>query len=134
MTDYWIWVKPDQDHYAGGDEFSCTVHWNLKELPDQIDISIFWSTRINIDSTGLLSKIGLPQEFEGASNDVQLKSIQSDKASGSEQVQFALPYGPYSFRGKYLTIVWRVKVEAKGSDLGSLDFYVSEFVISPAAG
>ena len=131
MSEHWIWVKPDQDHYTPGDEFCCTVHWNLKEVPEQIDVSIFCAPRIKDDLGGLLSKTGFQLEFDGSPIDEHFKSVQPNKTSGTQQIRFSLPEGPHSYRGKYLTIAWHVKVAAKGSNLGTSDFYVAEFVVSP---
>jgi hypothetical protein len=75
-----------------------------------------------IDFGGLLSAIGLPPEIDKVSNDAQLKSIHVDKSFGTQQVRFALPYGPYRFPAKYLTIgIYYVtnRATSKSSDMKS---------------
>lgn len=80
-----------------GSELVVDVQWNCSEPPSSIEVRLVWST--------------------SGKGDLDLKVVKTVRldglaACGTQQVQFALPWGPYSFSGKLISLIWAVEAVA----------------------
>lgn len=89
------------------------VSWYLKSVPSSAEVRLFWYTEGKGDQDVILvDKIDLP----------------ALKAYDTRSFSFPLPKSPYSFSGKFISLIWAVEVIVSPFDM----FAREEFVLSPS--
>lgn len=85
----------DNTEFDPGAEFSVQVGWNLDKPPKSIEVRLVWNT-----------------EGKGDRDLKVIKAVQlqSPPQQGNQLVDLRLPWGPYSFSGKLISLTWAVEV------------------------
>ncbi len=103
-----IRLQTDYDAYYPGTDLVATVTWHFSEPPTGFLFRLLWTT-----------------EGKGTQDvgQVSTKRISTTKSQGSEDVKIRLPWGPYSYSGKLLSILWSIEVTAEpGGETASFPF------------
>ena len=90
-------LDTDSDAYLPGSEMRVTFDWNLPEPPDAIEVRLVWNTSGKGD-----------RDLKVAQT---LRWDQPDR-QGREETVITLPWGPYSFSGKLISLIWAVELVA----------------------
>jgi len=101
-----------RDCWKPGETVKAEVTWQDEEGAEELEVSVLWSTR------------GRGDEDKDV---VATESIHAPGSSGSRRVEFDLPQGPWSYRGKMIEIVWQVDAVIWPSGLESQ----ADLVLSP---
>ncbi|SFI86227.1 hypothetical protein [Planctomicrobium piriforme] len=112
MTD--LQIETEYDAYYPGNEMVVTALWEFDQPPDSLELRLVWNTSGKGDRD--LSV-------------VQTVRIETAKSSGREQVTMKLPWGPYSFSGKLISLIWALELIAFPSEASIR----KEIVIGPNA-
>ena len=87
-----------------------TVSWRLETDPRKLELRLFWFTKGKGD-----------QDVE------VIDKLSFNAAIGREDFSFTLPEEPYSFSGKFISLVWALELVSQEPDETSR----FEFVMSP---
>ena len=91
-------IETDYDGYYPGTEARVRVMWEFGPevtLPQRIEIRLAWSTAGKGDRDYVIAR---RVDFE------------SSTAQGEHEVTIKLPWGPYSFSGKLISLMWAIEV------------------------
>ena len=82
---------PHNDGFDPGSEVAIRVNWNVDYDPESIELRLVWNT--------------------SGKGDTDLKVVKSVKLQtqarqGDDEVVITLPWGPYSFSGKLISLIW----------------------------
>jgi hypothetical protein len=91
MSELDISLHESRTSYAPGDTVRGTVQWNVQGNPQRLDLSLLWYT------TGKGTRdVGV----------IETLAVDNPGSFGSRDFAFTLPYGPYSFSGKLISLIW----------------------------
>lgn len=97
-----------------GQEINGLVRWDLPQAPRDAVLRLFWYT----EGKGT-TDVGIIAD----------QSILRMMPIVEESFRFTLPYGPYSFKGKLITLCWALELLIdKGKQSSRLDLMVSPWV------
>lgn len=111
MNSLHIALAGEDQGYRPGDSLESEARWQLDEMPDRLEVRVFWYTEGKGDED-----VGVVDSF-----------VLANSQSGSERFQFWLPEGPYSFSGKLITLHWGIELIAEPQHEAQL----VNFVLSP---
>ena len=97
MSELDIQLRDNKTRYAPGETVHGSVQWNVEGNPKRLDLSLLWYTA----GKGTRD-VGIIETVE----------IDNPGAFGSRDFAFSLPYGPYSFSGKLISLVWTLELMA----------------------
>ncbi|TWT49955.1 hypothetical protein KOR42_37730 [Thalassoglobus neptunius] len=97
MNELELTILSEQKGFDPGVEVSVRVGWKFDETPDALELRLVWNTSGKGDRD---LKV------------VQVVEISPSSPTGSHEVMLTLPWGPYSFSGKLLSIVWALELVA----------------------
>jgi hypothetical protein len=83
-----------REAFAPGEAIAGTVSWRLDAPADSVDVRLFWYTRGK------------------GTTDVQVVKAQHFAApggAGRRPFKFVLPEEPYSFSGKFISLIWALE-------------------------
>ncbi len=95
MNEFDISLHENQTRYAPGDTVRGAVQWRLPTNPHRLDLSLLWYTA------------GKSTRDVGV---IESHAIDNPGALGSKDFSFTLPYGPYSFSGKLISLIWVIEM------------------------
>src|SRR5262245_10729919 len=101
-----IVLKGSTNQYRPEQKIYGTVHWNLPQSSEQIELSLLWYT-IRPGPLEHLRLVG------GGSTMVDSLLIQSPLQIASQDFEFSIPIGPYTYTGKLFSIIWGVLAVSK---------------------
>jgi len=78
-----------------GAEIAVNAAWDLDSPPDKIEARLVWHTSGKGDRD---LKV------------VKTVTIQSPPARDQQVIAFSLPWGPYSFSGKLISLIWGIEL------------------------
>lgn len=88
-------LDTDYDAYYPGSDLQVIITWDFASKPDLFELRLTWNT------AGKGSRdLAL----------VQAQEIPVDTMNGRKEVTIRLPWGPYSFSGKLISLIWGVEV------------------------
>ena len=85
-----------QETFQPGDEINGIIRWNLKKPPKKINLTLFWKTSGRGDPDG----------------DIIIEEKLPQKASGEKEFSFNIPNSPYSFKGKLISLHWKLRFKS----------------------
>lgn len=91
----------DMTQFDPGAEIAVEATWELDEIPDHLEVRLVWHT------TG---------KGDRDLKQVKTVTISSSTPSGRELVTLSLPWGPYSFSGKLISLIWGIELVALPSE------------------
>ena len=97
MSNLELTFPQNETGFDPGAEFSVSVAWEFETPPESLEVRLVWNT------TG-----------KGDRDLKVVKVVRLDKPAAKEQriVAIALPWGPYSFSGKLISLIWAVELVA----------------------
>ena len=101
-----IELMGSRNQYQPGEKIYGTVHWNLPYPSEEIDLSLLWYTIKH----GTLAQLRF---HDGGSTIVDSLLIPGNVQIASQDFEFTIPAGPYSYSGKLFSIIWGVLAIAK---------------------
>ncbi len=109
-----IHVETDYDAYYPGTDILVTVTWDFDRKPDAIELRLTWSTsgKGTRDIASVSTYHFVPESM-----------------AGTIQRTHPLPWGPYSFSGKLVSLIWAVEAVALPKEQSAR----KEFVMGPGA-
>ncbi len=80
-----------------GAEIGFIASWDLESVPETVEVRLVWNT-----------------SGKGDRDLKVVKTIRFDSPAANDQrdVTFALPWGPYSFSGKLISVIWAIELVA----------------------
>lgn len=97
MNELAIQFPHEMTSFDPGAEISVNVVWNLSEPPEAIEVRLVWNTSGKGDRD---LKV------------VKTVTIENPAAHNERLVPIVLPWGPYSFSGKLISLIWAIEVVA----------------------
>jgi hypothetical protein len=95
MSELNIDLRDSKTSYAPGETVRGAVQWNVQGNPQRLDLSLLWYT------TGKGTRdVGV----------IERHAIDNPGSFGSQDFAFTLPYGPYSFSGKLISLIWVIEL------------------------
>jgi hypothetical protein len=107
-------LTTDFDAYHPGDNAQVTLGWQSDEPIESLELRLVWNTTGKGDRD-----LSIPQTV----------TFPAPSLSGSQTTTVQLPWGPYSFSGKLISLIWAFELIA----LPSEDSIRQEIVIGPDA-
>jgi len=112
----------DYDRYHPGSDALVSVSWDFDDTPEALELRLTWNT--SGKGTQDLTLI-------------RTETIRPGSARGSSQFTIRLPWGPYSFSGKLISIIWAFELVAfPGPKSVRKEFimgpHASEVLVGPA--
>ncbi len=102
MSKMTIETERGKDRFVPTDKVSGTVSWDLDQVPDSVELRLFWYTKGKGDrDVGIVAGVALA----------------NPQAHDRRDFSFKLPEGPYSFSGRLISLIWALELIAKPSDL-----------------
>lgn len=108
-----IELDGDREHYRPGQTLAGRVRWDFAPAPERIEVHLLWYTEGK--GSRDVGKVGR-------------QVIESPEAQGQRPFRFELPAGPYSFRGRLISLKWAVEAVAGGDERSAQ----RAIVVSPA--
>ena len=105
-------LDESRDSYAPGGRVRGEVSWELTDAPHDLEIRLVWQTR------GIGSQ---------NSSVVACETIAHPRSQGRQAFSLSLPWEPYSFSGKLVSVEWRVEFGNPSSD----DWTFAPLVVGP---
>jgi hypothetical protein len=112
MSEIAIAVDQGRTVFAPGEELAGVVNWQLDLPAKSIAICLLWQTAAR-DHTDLHS--------------IKVLKIDDPPRAGQQNFRFTLPAGPYSLKGKLITLTWAIEAAVRPGDLTQR----VELVVSP---
>lgn len=107
-----IEIEGSRDRFQPGDTIEGNARWQLEPEPNGLELRLFWFTQgKGNQDVEVIRKI----------------SINNAGASGRRNFALVLPEGPYSFRGKLISLVWAIELVSDEPEEATR----IEFVVSP---
>ncbi|HWL08980.1 MAG TPA: hypothetical protein VNQ76_11265 [Planctomicrobium sp.] len=91
-------IDTDYDAYYPGSDLQAIITWDFESKLNAIELRLTWNTAGK--GTRDLAV-------------VQTEEIAVDTMNGSKEVTIRLPWGPYSFSGKLISLIWAIEVVAR---------------------
>lgn len=104
---------PYNEGFEPGTEISVRVRWKMDRPVTRLEARLVWNTSGKGDRD---LKV------------VKTVRIDTNSTSGDQDVTLTLPWGPYSFSGKLISIIWAVELVVFPDE----DSVRQEFVMGPA--
>lgn len=84
-----------------GAEIVFSIRWNFEEALERVELRLVWNT-----------------SGKGDQDLKVVKTVRFDSPAGrdEQQVVMSLPWGPYSFSGKLISLIWAIEVVAFPSE------------------
>jgi hypothetical protein len=95
MSELNIDLRDSKTSFAPGETARGAVQWNLEANPRRFDLSLLWYTA------------GKGTRDVGV---VETIPIDNPGSFGSQDFAFTLPYGPYSFSGRLISLIWVIEL------------------------
>jgi len=114
MSELNIKLDSDTNIFAPGQTVEANISWLLDEQPEKLSLALHWHTQ---------SRAG---EESGMADCLE---IEGPGRSGSHDFAFQIPSGPYSFKGRLLSIEWVLELAA----LPGIDLARQPIIVSPTA-
>ncbi len=112
MSSFDIEIAESRRAFAPGESVRGRAIWMLEKEAKYLELALFWQTK------------------GAGTQDVGLaESIRFERPGREEEREFTLtlPAGPYSFRGKLVSIVWCLEL----TDAEGKDAFQKEIILSP---
>lgn len=91
MSELEINLRDSQTTYVPGETVQGSVQWNAEANPRRLDLSLLWYTAgKGTRDVGIIETV----------------AIDNPGSYGVRDFAFTLPYGPYSFSGKLISLIW----------------------------
>jgi hypothetical protein len=90
-----IILHEDKTAFAPRETIRGTIEWNLDANPRRLDLSLFWYTA------------GKGTRDVGMVHNVW---FDDPGARGSKEFSFTLPEGPFSFSGRFISVIWALEL------------------------
>lgn len=104
-----IETTESQNRFRPSETIRGTVSWRLDADPHKLELRLFWYTRGKGD-----------QDVE------VVDRLSLDAAAGRRDFSFMLPGEPYSFSGKFISLVWALElVSAEPEETCRFEFVMS---------
>ncbi|MCA9080441.1 MAG: hypothetical protein KDA58_07770 [Planctomycetaceae bacterium] len=103
---------PQQGALEPGSEIDVDVQWDLDRPTNRLELRLVWNTTGKGDRDLKVAKT---------------MHIHDPELKGNERLTFILPWGPYSFSGKLISLVWAFELVDVSSDASIRE----EFVLAP---
>ncbi|MEW4488578.1 hypothetical protein AB1L42_10880 [Thalassoglobus sp. JC818] len=97
MNDLELTILSERTGFDPGSEVPVRAAWQFDETPEALELRLVWNTSGKGDRD---LKV------------VQVVEISPSSPTGSHEVTLTLPWGPYSFSGKLISIIWAVELVA----------------------
>ncbi|MCA8999652.1 MAG: hypothetical protein KDA80_21835 [Planctomycetaceae bacterium] len=88
-------IETDYSAYYPGGELRASVSWQLAEIPDSAELRLVWNTSGKGDRD---LKV------------VHVVPLPDPQAKDERNVELTLPWGPYSFSGKLISLIWALEL------------------------
>jgi hypothetical protein len=95
MSELNIDLGDSKTSYVPGETVRGAVQWNVPGNPQRFDLSLLWYTA------------GKGTRDVGV---IETVAIDNPGSFGSQDYAFTLPYGPYSFSGKLISLIWVIEL------------------------
>lgn len=111
MNTFEITLDGGRNEFRPNELIKGNARWHLTKAPRAIELHLFTYTQGKGDRDTSIYK---SQTFEHAG------------AQESRAFQFELPFGPYSFSGKLISLCWAIELVAIGTkEIAQVDFTLS---------
>jgi hypothetical protein len=95
MSEVSIEIQAGLYSYCPGETLSGSASWKGDEAPQSVEVRLFWFTSgVSLSQAAIVKRI----------------IVDRPAARASPQFQFVLPDGPWSFRGRFVSLNWAVEV------------------------
>jgi len=95
MNELDINLRDNKTEYAPGQMVRGSVQWNVEGNSKGVEVLLLWYTA------------GKGTRDVGV---IETTTIDNPGAFGSRDFAFTLPYGPYSFSGKLVSLIWVIEM------------------------
>ncbi|MCA9046427.1 MAG: hypothetical protein KDA69_19025 [Planctomycetaceae bacterium] len=112
MSNLSISIPDESAAYEPGSEAELDLSWDLDEAPSRLVLRVVWNTAGKGDQDLKIAKV---------------VTIDSPGRSGSKTLVIVLPWGPYSFSGKLISLQWGFELIA----FPSSESIREEFTLAP---
>ena len=85
-----------QDTFTPGEEVNGIIKWSLTKTPKDITLSLYWKTSGKGDPDGA----------------VVIEEELPPKTHGEHEFLFEIPSSPYSFKGKLISLQWKLRFKS----------------------
>ena len=111
MSELTIQLDGNRTTFRPGERVAGVAGWSLDNDADWLEVRLLWFTR---------------GKGTQDANVVAQHHIQRPPRTGSARFDLKLPGGPYSFSGKFLSLLWALElVTPKGKETARVEFVVS---------
>jgi hypothetical protein len=97
MNIFEINIRNNREVFKPGETIEGEIKWQLVKNPKELELTLYWHTQ------------GKGTEDIGITETLKFDNPGS---FGSDNFQFTLPKGPYSFSGKLISIIWTLELTA----------------------
>lgn len=107
-----LMLKDERTAFQPGEPLEGGAYWDLEKMPEKIEARLFYYTKGK------------------GSEDVEIvekKEFEAPDLKESRKFQFKLPFAPYSFSGKLISVIWAIELVAKPLE----EIERLEFILSP---
>ncbi|MBM3970787.1 MAG: hypothetical protein FJ302_13160 [Planctomycetes bacterium] len=98
MSQLAIYLPDDRSDFEPMETISVEAQWELDSEPDSLQLRVVWNTSGKGDTNISTKKI---------------ITIDSPGAADSRRLDVELPAEPYSFSGKYVSLIWALELIAQ---------------------
>ena len=98
MSEIRIAIREERSRFRPGDEITAAAYWKLDQPPKSVEARLFWFTR-----------------GKGTQDVNIVQTIRFDQPLIEEArpIRFELPEGPYSFSGRFISLIWAIELVAE---------------------
>jgi len=89
-----------RDAFEPGETIRLIAEWKCPQKPPRAEVRLIWFTEGKGDTDRAV---------------VRREQLDKPRATDSRTVEFKLPEAPYSFSGKFVSLVWAVRLELFGA-------------------
>lgn len=89
-----------RDAFEPGETIRLVAEWKCPQKPPRAEVRLIWFTEGKGDTDRAI---------------VRREQLDKPRATDSRTVEFKLPEAPYSFSGKFVSLVWAVRLELFGA-------------------
>lgn len=93
-----LMLKDGRATFKPGEELEGGAFWDLEQRPERVEVRLFYYTKGR------------------GTEDIEIVSTYEMDAADikeSRRFRFHLPYSPYSFSGKLISLIWAIEIVAK---------------------